>query len=77
MKNSSVTVIAEWTPSASVDITARQAAFAGQSRYWTTFYHPSANYQLPAGAQAFTMGADHAPNRRRRPCQVAASTGRG
>ena len=41
-------------------LTARQATFAGQSRYWSTFYHPDYCYLLPAGAQAFTMGSDHA-----------------
>lgn len=42
------------------DLTAHQAAFAGQTRYWTTFYHPVWNYVVPVGAQAFTMGSDHA-----------------
>ena len=37
---------------------AHQATLAGQTRYWTTFYHPTANYLLPAGAQAFTMDSD-------------------
>ena len=41
-------------------LTARRASYAGQTLYWATFYHPSGNYLLPAGAQAFTMGADHA-----------------
>ncbi len=41
-------------------VTACQASFAGQTRYWTTFYHPSFNYLLPAGAQAFTVKEDHA-----------------
>ena len=38
---------------------AHQATFAGQRRYWATFYHPYSNYQLPAGAQAFTMDSEH------------------
>ena len=41
-------------------LTVHQASFAGQVRYWATFYHPYWNFQLPAGAQAFTMGTDHA-----------------
>ena len=41
-------------------ITARQVSFAGQTRYWTTFYNPNFNCQLPAGAQAFTMKDDYA-----------------
>ena len=40
-------------------VTAHQAAYAGQTRYWATFYHPYWNFQLPAGAQAFTMGSEH------------------
>ena len=43
-----------------ISVTARQATFAGQNRYWATFCHPSYNYRLPAGAQAFTMGSDKA-----------------
>ena len=43
-----------------LNLTAHQATLAGQTRYWTTFYHPTANYELPAGAQAFYMGSDHA-----------------
>ena len=38
---------------------AHQAAFAGHTRYWATFYHPYSNYQLPAGAQAFMMDSGH------------------
>lgn len=41
-------------------LTARQAVFSGQTRYWSTFYHPDYSYLLPFGAQAFTMGSDHA-----------------
>ena len=39
---------------------ARQAVFSGQTRYWSTFYHPDYSYLLSSGAQAFTMGSDHA-----------------
>ena len=41
-------------------LTAHQATFAGQTRYWTTFYHPYWNFLLPSGAQAFIMKSDHA-----------------
>ena len=41
-------------------VTAHEAAFAGQTRYWATFYHPSYNYRLPAGALAFIMKSDKA-----------------
>jgi hypothetical protein len=44
----------------SARLTAHQATYADQTRYWTTFYHPNYNYQLPAGAQAFTMDSEHA-----------------
>ena len=40
-------------------LTANQATFAGQTRYWATFYHPYWNFALPAGAQAFTMDSEH------------------
>lgn len=43
---------------ASRTITANQATLAGQTRYWTTFYHPSWSYTLPAGAQAFILKSD-------------------
>ena len=43
-----------------LDLTANQATFAGQTHYWTTFYHPMWSYTLPAGAQAFYMKDDHA-----------------
>ena len=41
-------------------LTANQATFAGQTHYWTTFYHPIWSYTLPTGAQAFYMKDDHA-----------------
>ena len=41
-------------------LTAHQATFAGQTRYWTTFYHPYWNFLLPSGAQVFIMKSDHA-----------------
>ena len=36
-------------------LTPREARFAGQKRYWTTFYHPTLNFRLSEGAIAFTM----------------------
>lgn len=48
------------TGDATKSITAHQSAYAGQTRYWATFYHPVWNYVVPVGAQAFTMGSDHA-----------------
>ena len=43
-----------------ISLSAQQANFAGQTHYWTTFYHSSNNYDLPSGARAFYMGSDHA-----------------
>ena len=43
-----------------ISLSAQQANFAGQTHYWTTFYHSSNNYNLPSGARAFYMGSDHA-----------------
>lgn len=39
---------------------ANLATLAGQTKYWTTFYHPSQAYALPAGVRAFMLGSDHA-----------------
>ena len=36
-------------------LTPREAGFAGQKRYWTTYYHPTLNFRLSEGAIAFTM----------------------
>lgn len=41
-------------------LTANQASLAGQTRYWTTFYHPNWSYELPSGAQAFILKSDKA-----------------
>ncbi len=43
-----------------LSVTAQKGTFAGQTRYWATFYHPSLSFQLPADAQAFTMGSGNA-----------------
>jgi len=40
---------------ASKALIAKEETFAGQTRYWTTFYHPTWTYELPAGAQAFIL----------------------
>ena len=45
-----------------ISLSAQQANFAGQTHYWTTFYHSSNSYNLPSGARAFYMGSDHALN---------------
>ena len=38
-------------------VTAHKGKFAGQTRYWATFYHPTSTFLLPAEAQAFRMGS--------------------
>ncbi len=38
-------------------VTAHKGTFAGQTRYWATFYHPTSTFLLPAEAQAFRMGS--------------------
>ena len=58
MPSCNVTVTASITVETSVQISAGEATLGGQTHYWTTFYHPSWNYRLPEGAQAFTMKAD-------------------
>lgn len=53
-----VTVTATWTESDELAITANAATLDALASNWCTFYHPSLNYKLPDGAQAFTMKAD-------------------
>lgn len=57
--NSDVIVSASLTVNATQDITAYAGTVSGVTRYWATFYNRTLNYRLPAGAQAFTMDADH------------------
>ncbi len=58
MPSANVTISATATSIATLALTARQATLAGQSRYWTTFFHSAWNYSLPEGAQAFIMKDD-------------------
>ncbi|MBR4381213.1 MAG: hypothetical protein IKP48_08155 [Bacteroidaceae bacterium] len=44
----------------SISLTANLAALNGVTKYWTTFYHPTLSYQLPAGAMALYMKEDMA-----------------
>ena len=53
-----LTLVAQWQADPSLTLTARQASFAGQTRYWTSFYHPL-NYTLPAGAKAYVMDSNN------------------
>lgn len=52
-----VTIEATWW-SNTLNLTANAATLSGLARNWCTFYHPSLNYSLPYGAQAFTMKTD-------------------
>lgn len=58
MPSANVTISATATSIATLALTARQATLAGQTRYWTTFFHSAWNYSLPEGAQAFIMKDD-------------------
>lgn len=40
-------------------VTAHRGTFAGQTRYWATFYHPTSTFLLPAEAQAFTVSLSY------------------
>ena len=40
-------------------VTTTVNAQSNEGIYWTTFYHGTLNYQLPVGAQAFTMDSNH------------------
>ena len=46
----------EWTASESLSIPVTTATILGESSYVTTFYHGTLDYQLPAGALAYTAG---------------------
>lgn len=56
--NNDITISATWNENTTIDLIAHEAVAEGQTRYWTTFFHPEFNYQLPAGALAFTMKSD-------------------
>ncbi len=58
MPASDVTVTAEWTANASMAITATPATVFGETKYVTTFYHGTLDYQLPVGAKAYTASLD-------------------
>lgn len=58
MPASDVTVSATVSQNESLDLTANAATLSSLARNWCTFYHPSLNYSLPYGAQAFTMKSD-------------------
>ena len=59
MPDADVTVTATFTVSPSLDLKVHEGTLAGVSAYWTTFYHNSFIYRLPAGASAYTMDGDH------------------
>ena len=53
-----VTVTAQWTSNAELDITSVSATLFSESKYVTTFYHGTLDYQLPEGAKAYTACLD-------------------
>ena len=55
-----VTISATSTPLDSLILTANEAALNGVTKYWTTFFHPTLSYALPAGAMALYMKEDMA-----------------
>lgn len=59
MPSRDITISATLIVNATQDITAYAGTVSGVTRYWATFYNRTLNYRLPAGAQAFTMDADH------------------
>ena len=50
------TVSAECTPPATISISATAVNVLGESKYVTTFYNGTVDYQLPPGALAYTAG---------------------
>ena len=58
MPNTDITVSATWTPAAERNLTATAASLFGESKYVTTFYHGTLDYQLPSGAKAYTASLD-------------------
>ena len=49
---------AEWTTDESLSIAVTSATVVGESKYITTFYNGTLDYQLPDGALAYTAGKD-------------------
>ena len=58
MPSADVTISAVWTEAEDLSVTVRKAEMAGQTKFWTTFYHPAVSYRLPSVALAFTMKSD-------------------
>ena len=49
---------AEWNANESLAIPVTSATIMDETKYVTTFYHGTLDYQLPAGALAYTAGKD-------------------
>ena len=49
---------AKWTGDESLSINVASATILSESKYVTTFYQGTLDYQLPAGALAYTAGKD-------------------
>jgi hypothetical protein len=56
MSDANQVIGAEWTADESLSIPVASATILGESKYVTTFYHGTLDYELPAGALAYTAG---------------------
>ncbi len=55
-----VTATATWTANASLALSVTSATIFGESKYVTTFYHGTLDYELPVGTKAYTASLDGA-----------------
>ncbi len=56
MSDANQVIGAEWTADESLSIPVASATILGESKYVTNFYHGTLDYELPAGALAYTAG---------------------
>ena len=56
MTDANQVIGAEWTANESLAIPVTSATIMGEIKYVTTFYHGTLDYELPAGALAYTAG---------------------
>ena len=58
MSAANQTINSEWTVDANLAVPVASATILGESKFVTTFYHGTLDYQLPTGALAYTTGKD-------------------
>lgn len=58
MTDANQLISAEWTANESLAVPVTAATVLGESKYVTTFYHGTLDYQLPTGALAYTAGKE-------------------